>query len=54
MALKDILTQGKYADDIVLSLPDGTTATVGEMRALEAEERSKLIQRAQVLEACRV
>lgn len=50
MALKDILNSAKYADDMVLSLPDGSTATVGEMRALEAEEKARLIQRSQVME----
>lgn len=45
MALKDILTNAKYADDMVLSLPDGSTATVGEMRALEVEERQALVAR---------
>lgn len=51
MALKDILTSGKYADDMVLSLPDGTTASVGEMRSMAAEERRALVARSQALEA---
>lgn len=51
MALKDILLAGsKYADDMVISLPDGTTATIGEMRALEVEEKQRLLQRSQTLE----
>jgi len=50
MALKDILNSGKYGDDIVLSLPDGTTATVGEMRSLSQEERQHLMQRQQLVE----
>lgn len=51
MALKDILTNAKYADDMVLNLPDGTTATVGEMRGMEAQERNALINRQRQLEA---
>src|SRR6516162_880861 len=51
MALKDILANAKYADDMVLSLPDGTTATVGEMRGYTADERSALIQRDESLRA---
>lgn len=51
MALKDILTSAKYGDDIVLSLPDGTTATVGEMRSMGAHERQALISRQSALEA---
>jgi len=51
MALKDILTNGKYADDMVLSLPDGTTATVGEMRGMEAAERNALLKRQRDLES---
>lgn len=50
MALKDILSNAKYADDMVLSLPDGTTASVGEFRALEAEEKRKLIDRSRTIE----
>lgn len=50
MALKDILTSGTYADDMVLSLPDGTTATVGEMRSMAATERAALLQRSKDLE----
>lgn len=50
MALKDILGNAKYADDMVLSLPDGTTASVGEFRALEREEKQRLIDRAKVME----
>lgn len=50
MALKDILTNAKYGDDIVLTLPDGTTASLGEMRALEANERKALLGRQQSLE----
>jgi hypothetical protein len=50
MALKDIVNSAKYADDMVISLPDGTTMTVGEMRSLEAEEKQRLIQRSQTLE----
>jgi hypothetical protein len=49
MALKDILTNAKYADDMVLSLPDGSTATVGEMRGMEADERNALVQRQNLL-----
>lgn len=51
MALKDILTNAKYADDMVLSLPDGTTATVGEMRGMEAGERNAILKRQRDLEA---
>lgn len=50
MALKDILSSAKYADDMVLSLPDGTTATVGEMRSMNLEDRNALVQRAKVME----
>jgi hypothetical protein len=50
MALRDILNSGKYGDDIVLTLPDGSTATVGEMRALSQEERQQLQQRQQLVE----
>lgn len=42
MALKDILSNGKYADDMVLSLPDGSTVQVGEIRSLPVEERKAL------------
>src|SRR6516225_4602754 len=51
MALKDILANAKYADDMVLSLPDGTTATIGEMRGFTASERSALINRDESLRA---
>lgn len=50
MALKDILLSGKYADDMVLALPDGTSMTIGEMRGLEAEEKAKLLSRQQTLD----
>lgn len=49
MALKDILSSAKYGDDMVLNLPDGTTATVGEMRSLEATEKQNLIDRQNVM-----
>jgi hypothetical protein len=49
MALKDIISSAKYADDIVFSLPDGTTATIGEIRALPSEERQQLLQRQQTV-----
>ena len=42
MALKDILSNGKYSDDMVLSLPDGSTVQVGEIRSLPVEERKAL------------
>jgi hypothetical protein len=42
MALKDILSNAKYADDMVLNLPDGSTVNVGEIRALPAAERQAL------------
>ena len=51
MALKDILLNAKYPDDMVLSLPDGTSMKVGEMRSLEAEEKQRLVQRSQTMEA---
>ena len=50
MALKDIINSAKYGDDIVLQLPDGTTATIGEMRSLSAEDRQSLVQRQQMVE----
>jgi hypothetical protein len=50
MALKDILSTGTYADDMVIALPDGSSATVGEMRSMAATERAALLQRAQQLE----
>jgi hypothetical protein len=50
MALKDVINSAKYGDDIVLTLPDGTTATIGEMRALSAEDRASLTQRQQLVE----
>ncbi len=42
MALKDILSNAKYPDDMVLNLPDGTTVNVGEIRALPVAERQAL------------
>lgn len=42
MALKDILSNAKYADDMILNLPDGSTVNVGEIRALPAAERAAL------------
>jgi len=42
MALNDILKNGKYPDDMVLNLPDGSTVNVGEIRALPAAERQAL------------
>jgi hypothetical protein len=42
MALKDILSNAKYPDDMVLNLPDGSTVNVGEIRALPAAERQAL------------
>jgi hypothetical protein len=42
MALKDILLNAKYPDDMVLNLPDGSTVNVGEIRALPAAERQAL------------
>jgi hypothetical protein len=42
MALKDILSNAKYADDMILNLPDGSTVQVGEIRALPAAERQAL------------
>jgi hypothetical protein len=50
MALKDVINSAKYGDDIVLTLPDGTTATIGEMRALSAEDRASLTQRQTLVE----
>jgi hypothetical protein len=42
MALKDILSNAKYPDDMVLNLPDGSTVNVGDIRALPAAERAAL------------
>ena len=42
MALKDILSNAKYADDMILNLPDGSTVNVGEIRALPVAERQAL------------
>jgi hypothetical protein len=42
MALKDILSNAKYADDMILNLPDGSTVQVGEIRALPVAERQAL------------
>jgi hypothetical protein len=42
MALKDILLNAKYPDDMVLNLPDGSTVNVGEIRSLPAAERQAL------------
>jgi hypothetical protein len=42
MALNDILKNGKYPDDMILNLPDGTTVNVGEIRALPVAERQAL------------
>jgi hypothetical protein len=50
MAFRDVLNNAKYADDMVLTLPDGTTGTLGEMRALDLEDRNKLQQRQQLVE----
>lgn len=44
MALKDILSNAKYADDMVLNLPDGSTVNVGEIRALPVAERQALVK----------
>lgn len=50
MALKDILNdRTKYADDMIVTLPDGTTATLGEYRSLDASDRNALIQRQNTL-----
>lgn len=43
MALKDILSNAKYADDMILNLPDGSTVQVGEIRSLPAAERAALV-----------
>lgn len=51
MALKDVLSNSKYADDMVFTTPDGGSMTLGEMRSLEAEEKQRLIQRSQTMEA---
>src|SRR4051812_35608341 len=50
MALKDILNNAKYADDLVVTFTDGSTATLGEMRATAAEERAAVIQREKTVE----
>jgi len=42
MALKDILSNAKYPDDMILNLPDGSTVNVGEIRSLPAAERQAL------------
>jgi hypothetical protein len=42
MALKDILSNAKYPDDMVLNLPDGSTVNVGEIRSLPVAERQAL------------
>ena len=42
MALKDVLSNAKYTDDMVLSLPDGSTVNVGDIRALPVAERQAL------------
>ncbi len=42
MALKDILANGKYTDDMILALPDGSTVNVGEIRSLPVAERQAL------------
>src|ERR1700722_403492 len=42
MALKDILSNAKYADDMILNLPDGSTVNVGEIRALPVAEHQAL------------
>jgi len=42
MALKDILSNAKYGDDMILNLPDGSTVNVGEIRALPVAERQAL------------
>ena len=44
MALKDILSNAKYADDMILNLPDGSTVQVGEIRSLPVAERQALTQ----------
>ena len=44
MALNDILKNGKYPDDMILNLPDGSTVNVGEIRALPVAERQALTQ----------
>jgi hypothetical protein len=51
MALKDIILNAKYPDDMQIALPDGTSLTVGEMRSFEAEEKQRLITRSQTMEA---
>lgn len=42
MALRDILSNAKYPDDMILNLPDGSVVNVGEIRALPAAERASL------------
>jgi hypothetical protein len=42
MALKDILANAKYSDDMILNLPDGSTVNVGEIRSLPVAERAAL------------
>ena len=40
MAVADILSNPKYPDDMVLTVADGVTFKVGEIRALPAAERA--------------
>jgi hypothetical protein len=42
MALRDILSNAKYSDDMVLTLPDGSNVNVGEIRSLPVAERQAL------------
>lgn len=55
MALKDILGNSAYADDLQISIPDGrggsVTASLGEVRGFGSSERQALTARAQQLEA---
>jgi len=50
MALKDILNNAKYADDLVVSLPSGETLTLGEIRTQTSDERKALLDRQALVE----
>jgi hypothetical protein len=54
MALKDIINSSKYGDDIQLLMPDGTNATLGEIRSMSAEDRQQLTQRQQLVEQAEI
>jgi hypothetical protein len=50
MTFQEILSNSKYGDDMVLSLPDGSAVKVGDVRSYTATERQEIVGRAQKLQ----